>query len=524
MVMSTAHRPGRSLWLATPLLILALGISGCSAGSTAYQVPPDVDQSSIVVATTSAPASLDFTRTSGAAIPQALMSNVYEGLVRITSDGEIEPWLATGWELSEDRRTYTFTLREGVGFSNGSPFSAHSAKFSIDRVPTDWTNGLKSGMDVVESTEVMDDHVLRVTLARPSNQWLWNMGTSIGAMMSEDGVDQLATTPVGTGPYEVTHWSVGRAIGFSARPDYWGDSPANDAATIRYFSDATATTNALQSGDVDMIWAMQAPEQLAVLEDYTVAVGTTNGEMLLSMNNQRAPFNDVRVRRAVMFAIDRQAIIDTAMEGYGTDTGGVPVPPTDPWFEESDLYPHDPDRARTLLEDAGAVGTRVTMSIPSLPYAQAVSEILYSQLREVGFEPEIESTEFPAVWLAQVMGQKDYDMSLITHVEPRDVPTLFSPGYYLGFDDPETQALLSEADSSDDEVQLMRDAVDSIMEQAAANTLMNVANIVVMEPGITGVDPNVVSGALDLARIGRDQTADSVEPGAAPPLTGEEAQ
>lgn len=462
-----------------------------------------MDQSSIVIATTSAPASLDFTNTSGAAIPQALMSNIYEGLIRIDSGGKIQPLLATSWDVSDDRTQYTFHLHENVTFSDGSPFNADTAKFSIDRVKTDWTNGLRVGMDVVDSTEVINEYTLRVTLSQPSNQWLWNMGTAIGAMMSPAGVEKLSSSPVGTGPYALTHWSVGRAIGFTARDDYWGRQPRNDAATIRYFSDATATTNALQSGDVDMIWAMQAPQQLATLDDFEVAVGTTNGEMLLSMNNQRAPFDDVRVRQAVMHAVDRQAVIDTAMEGYGTDTGGVPVPPTDPWFEESTRYPFDPDRARQLLEQAGAVGTTVTMSIPSLPYAQAVSEILYSQLRDVGFNPVIESTEFPAVWLAQVMSQHNYDMSLIAHVEPRDLPTLFSPGYYLGFDDPQTQEILAQADATENEIELMRDAVDRIMEQAAANNLMNVANIVVMDPDITGVDPNVVSGALELSTIGR---------------------
>ncbi|MFW8623303.1 ABC transporter substrate-binding protein [Corynebacterium glutamicum] len=491
-----------------PSLLLAstIVVSSCSAGSTAYQQPPAVDQSSIVIATTAAAASLDFTNAAGAAIPQAMMSNIYEGLVHIDAEGEIQPLLAKSWDISDDRTEYIFHLREGVLFSNGDPFNADSAKFSIDRVKTDWTNGLKSGMDVVESTEVIDDHTLKVSLVRPSNQWLWSMGTAIGAMMTEGGVDKLATDPVGTGPYTVTHWAPGRAIGFGARADYWGQKPLNDAATIRYFSDATASTNALQSGDVDVIWAMQAPEQLATLQEYTVEVGTTNGEMLLSMNNQRAPFDDVRVRQAVMFAIDRQAVIDTALEGYGTDTGGAPVPPTDPWYEKSTMYPYDPDRARALLEEAGAEGTRITMSIPSLPYAQAASEILYSQLRDVGFDPVIESTEFPAVWLAQVMGQKDYDMSLIAHVEPRDIPTLFSPNYYLGFDDTETQALLAEADSSANEVELMQQAVDRIMEQAVADNLMNVANIVVMSPEITGIDPNVVSGALELSLIGRKES------------------
>ncbi|MFP7364318.1 ABC transporter substrate-binding protein [Corynebacterium callunae] len=487
------------------LALSSIFLSACSAGSTSYQQPPAVDQSAIVVATTSAPASLDFTNTAGAAIPQALMSNIYEGLVRIDSAGEIQPLLATSWDISADRTEYTFHLREGVSFSDSSPFNAESAKFSIDRVKTDWTNGLKSGMDVVASTEVLDEHTLKVTLSKPSNKWLWSMGTAIGAMMTQSGVDKLATVPIGTGPYTVTHWAVGQSLGFSARADYWGERPANDAATIRYFGDATATTNALQSGDVDIIWAMQAPEQLSILDDYPVEVGTTNGELLLSMNNQRAPFNDVRVRQAVMYAIDREAVINTALEGYGTDTGGVPVPPTDPWYEKSSQYPYDPEKARELLAEAGATEAEITLSIPSLPYAQAVSEILYSQLKDVGFEPHIESTEFPAVWLSQVLKQKDYDMSLIAHVEPRDVPTLFAPGYYLGFDDPQTQELLAQADTSADEVGVMKAAVDRIMDQAGADTLLNVANIVVMDKDITGVDPNVVSGALTLSTIGRAQ-------------------
>lgn len=498
--MKQARRILSALALASTL---GLSLGACSAGSTAYQRPPAVDQSAIVVATTSAPASLDFTQTAGAAIPQALMSNIYEGLVRIDSAGQIQPQLATSWDISADRTVYTFQLREGVSFSDGSPFNAESAKFSIDRVKTEWTNGLKAGMDVVSATEVIDEHTLKVTLSRPSNKWLWSMGTAIGAMMTQSGVDKLATDPIGTGPYTVTHWAVGQALGFEARADYWGERPANDAATIRYFGDATATTNALQSGDVDVIWAMQAPEQLSILDDYAVEVGTTNGELLLSMNNQRAPFDDVRVRQAVMYAVDRQAVIDTALEGYGTDTGGVPVPPTDPWYEKSEQYPYDPAQARALLEEAGAVGTEITMSIPSLPYAQAVSEILYSQLKAVGFEPRIESAEFPAVWLSKVLKQKDYDMSLIAHVEPRDVPTLFAPGYYLGFEDPETQALLAQADTSEDETAVMQSAVDRIMDQAGADTLLNVANIVVMDKDITGVDPNVVSGALNLATIGR---------------------
>lgn len=487
-------------------MVAAISLTACSAGSTATRVGRIADDGAVVVATFGPPASLDFTRTAGAAIPGALMKNVYEGLVQIDSQGAVQPLLATSWDRSPDGKEYTFHLREDVKFSNGDDFTADTAKFSIDRVKTDaWTNGLKSQMKVVEATEVVDRHTLKVRLSRPSNQWLWAMGTFVGAMMTPNGVDKLAERPVGTGPYVVEHWAVGQSLTFEARPDYWGPKPANNVAAIRYFSDAVGATNALQSGDVDVVWSMQSPELIDVLRGYHVQVGTTNGEVLLSMNNARAPFNDVRVRQAVMYAIDRQAVIDTAWNGFGLDTGGVPVPPTDPWYQPSQQYPFDPDRARQLLKEAGINETNntVTFTVPSLPYASAISELVVSQLRDVGLNVKIQSVEFPAVWLSQVLKGKDYDMSLIAHVEPRDVTTLFSKGYYLGYDSPAVAELFAKADAGSEEeyATYMRQAVDAIMNDAAADTLFNFPNIVVSDRRITGIDPQVRTDGIALAGL-----------------------
>ncbi|WJZ03332.1 ABC transporter substrate-binding protein [Corynebacterium freiburgense] len=484
-------------------------LSACSAGSTAARVGRIADENTVVVAVAAAPASLDFTKTSGAAIPQALMGNVYEGLVKINDEGEVEPLLATDWEVSSDRLTYTFHLQKGVTFSNGSPFNAETAKFSIDRVRSEeWTNGLKKQMDVVSETRVVDPHTLEVTLTRPSNRWLWSMGTFIGAMMSPDGVSELATNPIGTGPYTIDQWAVGQSLSFAARSDYWGNKPANNGAAIRYFSDAIGATNALRSGDVDVVYSMQSPELLQTLDSYQVKEGTTNGEVLLSMNNRREPFNDVRVRQAVLYAIDRQAVIDTAWAGKGIDTGGVPVPPSDPWYEESDRYPFNPDKARELIKEAGAEGKRIVLSVPSLPYATAASEIVVSQLRDVGLDVVIESTEFPAVWLSKVHKAHDYDMSIIMHIEARDIPTLFgNPDYYLGFDSETVrQALeLADSDSPDNQVTHMRRAVDGIMEEAGAATLFNYPNIVVSSPNVDGVRANLVAEGLQLSTLRKEQ-------------------
>lgn len=501
----------RGVGLAVLLTAVTTTLAACNAGSTATSIGRISGPDAIVVGTTAAPASLDFTTTGGAAIPQALMSNVYQGLVRINSAGEIEPELATSWELSADGTEYTFQLREGVRFSNGDGFDAATAKFSIDRVQESWTNGLAAQMDIVAATEVIDPLTLRVTLAEPSNNWLWSMGTLIGAMMTPNGIETLATEPIGTGPYTVAQWAVGESLIFEANPSYWGEPPATPTAAIRYFSDATATTNALQSGDVDLVWAMQAPELLDNLpEEYHVDVGTTNGELVLSMNNEVAPFDDVRVRQAVMFAVDRQAIIDTVYEGHGIDTGGIPVPPSDPWYYQEDRYPFDPDRARELLAQAGVEEdhNELVITVPSLPYAEATSEVLYSQLRDVGFDVQLESAEFPAVWLGQVMGDQNYQMSLIAHVEARDIPVLFGdPDYYLGFDSAEVREQLRLADTRalSDQADHMQAAVHEIMSQAGANTLLNVPNIVLSAPGVSGVEPDVVTDALPLAGLSREE-------------------
>lgn len=489
---------------------LAASVAACSAGSTATQLGR-VDADGVVVGAVGPPASLDFTTAGGAAIPQALMGNIYETLVRIDDDGAIRPHLATSWEVSADGLVHTFHLREDVAFTNGDAFTAETAAWSIEQVRNQWTNGLKSQMDPVAATRVVDEHTLQVMLSAPSNRWLWSMGTTTGAMMTPAGVDKRATEPIGTGPYLLDRFAVGESISFAPNPAYWGE-PVTEGAAIRYFSDAIGAVNALRSGDVDVVWSLQEPELLDTLpEDYDVQVGTTNGEVLLSMNNDAEPFDDPRVRQAVAYGVDRQAVNQVVWEGLATDTGGAPVPPSDPWFTGQDHYPFDPEKARSLLADAGYSEThrpRVEMTIPSLPYAENAAELLYSQLADLGFDVTLSTAEFPAVWLADVMGARDYQMSLIAHVEPRDIPTLFGdPDYYLGYDNAQVRRELELADripGPQAQTEHMAAAVAGIMADAGALTLVNAPNIVLTAPGITGVDADVVVDSLPLAPITRE--------------------
>lgn len=462
---------------------LALPLAACGDAA-----PRD----NVVVAASGAPAGLDFTTTGGAAAPQALVGNVYETLVRIDASGAPVPHLAE--RVERDGGTFTFHLRDGVTFANGKPFTADDAAFSIHYVQNEWTNGLKAQMDPVTDVEVVDERTLRVTVeggTAAEDAWLWSMGTLTGAMMTPAGVDKLATAPLGTGPYTVARFDVGEAIEFDAREDYWGGDVARDGM-IRYFDDPVSAVNALRVGDADVVWGMQAPQLIDTLpEDIRVEVGTTNGEVLLSMNNTRAPFDDPDVRRAVAYAVDRTAVNQVVYNGLATDTGGAPVPPTDPWYPGRDFYPFDPDKARELL--AGRT-PEITITVPNRPYAQESSELIYSQLRDVGFRVRLETVEFPAVWLNQVLKGHDYQASLVAHVEPRDVPMLFgNPDYYLGYDNAVVRERIAAGD--------MAGAVEQIMDDAAALTLANAPNIVLYAPGVSGLDPNVVTDSLPLNEV-----------------------
>lgn len=503
--MTRGRGPHRLRRLGALLGVLILTLAGCQAGSTQQQGGTDA----LSVGLVAEPANLDFTTADGAAIPQALLYNVYETLVKVDGEGALVPALASSWEVSEDRLSYTFTLVQGATFSTGAPFTAEDAVFSIERVQTGWTTSLARAMDVVEDVTATSPTTLEVTLSQPSNDWLYRMTTRVGAMFSRTGVEELATTPVGTGPYTFARWNRGDSITLVRNPSYWGSAPVFGEVALRYFKDATALNNAMLSGTIDVVGTVQAPESLEQFTSdprFQVIEGTTTAEVVLSLNRSRAPLDDVDVRRAIRHAIDHQALLDTCWAGRGTLIGSM-VPPSDPWYEDlTGMYPHDPARARELLAGTSAEDATLRLRVPNLPYAVTCGQVVKSQLEQVGLRVELDTLEFPAAWLQTVYTDADYDLSIIAHVEPRDLRTVFGdPDYYTRYGEPELVELLDAADAGTEaeQIQQLRAAARLLSEDAAADWLFLLPNLVVAEQGITGLPQNAVSESFDLSGLGR---------------------
>lgn len=500
----------RKRWAAVIATAVAVGLAltGCSAGSTFSG--KSASTQSLAVGLIASPANLDFTTTAGAAIPQALLYNVYETLVKIDQSGKIVPSLATSWTVSGDRKTYDFKLRDGVKFTNGTPFNADTVKFNIDRVKDgkSWTANSPTMMDVVKNVDVVSPTDVKINLKEPSNGWLFNMAGPVGAMFTSNAVSNLKTTAVGTGPYTVQSYKPQVSLTMKKNAGYWGKAPTFSTVTLNYYADAAAQTNALRSGQIQLAFQLPTTEAVPAFKGnskFKIYDGSSTGEVMMAMNNATGPLKNKKVRQALMYAINRKAVRDSVTNGYGELIGAM-VPPSDPWYDASlqNLYPYNPTKAKQLLQEAKAMNLNLKFNVPNLPYATQAAQVVQSELKQVGVSTTIKTEEFPAVWLDQVFTKHQYDLSIINHAEPRDVATVFSKGYYTGYQNTAVQQQFVDADKASDAqyVALMKQATRQVAEDAAADWLWLSPCVSIADAALTNVPQNQTSLSLDLSTIG----------------------
>lgn len=461
----------------------------------------------IVIGIPLEPPHLDPTASAAAAIDEVLYANVFQGLTRIGPTGEVLPDLAESWTISDDGKTYTFKLHNSVKFHDGSDFNADDVKFSLDRARDEKSvNAQKALFTAIDTVEAVDPATVKITLKNPQGSFLYNLGWGDAVIVAPETADTNKEKPIGTGPFKFQNWAKGSSITLVKSDTYWGEPAFLDKAEFRIVPDAAAAVPALLSGDVQAFPFFQ-PDGVAQIEGdprFSVVVGATEGETLLTMNNKKPPFDNLKVRQAISYALDRAAIVEGASAGFGKPIGSHQSPASKDYVDLTGMYPHDVTKAKELLKEAGLEnGFKATLKLPPPSYARLGGEIIASQLREVGIDLEIIPVEW-AQWLEQVFKGKDFDLTIVSHTEPNDIDIYSRKDYYFNYDNPAFDKVIEELKVTSDEAKrkdLLGQAQKILAEDAVVGFLFELPKVGVWDAKLEGFWTDAPIQANDITKV-----------------------
>ena len=462
---------------------LGLGLAATILTSTATvaQTPPGV----LVVGQIAEPKSLDPHAVTAVNDFRILM-NVYDGLVRYRNGTlEVEPALATSWTISEDGTEYTFELRDGVEFHDGAPFNAQAVEFNFDRMLDESHPYHDTGpfplaffFSAVEDVEAVDGDTVKFTLKEPYAPFLSNLAYPTGLIVSPEAVKKhgadFGRNPSGTGPFAFAEWEANAKVAVTRNEHYWDGAPSLDAVVFRPITDANTRVAEMLSGGIDVMVEIP-PDSVSTFDGNGFTLHEQAGPHVwfLILNAKEGPFSDRRVRQAVNYAIDKKALVENVLQGTAQIAAG-PTPPAFAWAYNDALepYPHDPGKARALIEESGHAGASLTFYVTEggsgMLDPVAMGAAIQADLAKVGFDVKIETYEWNT-FLGKVNpgleGKADMaEMAWMTN-DPDTLPFLalrtgawpdkggFNSGYYSN---PEVDALLEAARGSTDQTERAR--------------------------------------------------------------------
>ncbi len=434
-----------------------------------------------------------------AAGTREVLFNVYEGLVKPNKDGDFIPAVAKELpEISEDGRTYTFTLRENVQFHNGTAVTADDVAYSFETcAATTVDTALGVAFSLVEDIETAGENTVIIHL-NEANADMLSYFASI-YITPQDYTEQ-STHPIGTGPFKFVSRTAQDSLVLEKFADYWGETAKVDRVTFKIYEHSATMMSALHAGTLDMATHLTIDQVRTINEDeYNVVEGTMNLVQALYLNHAKEPFDNELVRKALCYAIDVDEIQAITSDGHGTKLGTSIYPAFGKYFDESlaDAYLYEPDTAKALLTEAGYPdGFTMTITVPSnyTPHVN-VAEVMAEQLGRVGVTVNLELVEW-STWLSQVYNERDYETTVIGF----DATTLTAGALLnrwvstdgknmINYNNQEYDALIQEAKSTTDDVvrtQLYKDAAAILSETAANVYIQDMADFLVMKNTISG--------------------------------------
>lgn len=437
-----------------------------------------------------------------------VIEQVYSTLMSLDPDAKPYPDLATGYEVSEDGKTYTFKLHTGVKFHDGTDFNADDVKFSLDRARAEnSTNAQKGLFAAIDTVEAVDPATVKITLKNPQGSFLYNLGWGDAVIVAPETAETNKEKPIGTGPFKFDNWAKGSSITIVKNPDYWGEQVALDKAEFRIVPDAAAAIPALLSGDVQAFPNATVGDALAQIQAdprFKVVIGATEGETILATNNKKPPFDNLKVRQAIAHALDRGAIMAAASAGLGTPIGSHFSPANSAYVDLTGTYPHDVAKAKELLKEAGLEnGFKATLKLPPVQYARDGGQVIAAELREIGIDLEIIPVEW-ADWLSQVFKNKDYDLTIVSHTEPNDIDIYSRKDYYFNYDNPTFDKVIEELNVTSDDAkrsELYKQAQKILADDAVNGYLFELPKIGIWDAKVEGLWENSPIQANDLTKV-----------------------
>ncbi len=433
---------------------------------------------------------------STAAGTREVMFNVFEGLVKPDSDGNFVEAVASKVEISPDGLVYSFTLRDGVVFHNGDTCTTEDVLYSFETCAdvTVYSN-VAAALSAIQETKV-EENVISFTLAEPNSDFL---STVSSVYILPKGYDQQATAPIGTGPFKFVSRSVQENFILERHDAYYGEGAKLSRVTYRIYEDSTALFNALDSGALDLVAHLTMDQVNNLSNGYKVLEGTMNLVQAIYLNNAVKPFDNVLVRQALCYAVDEQAMMDLTADGHGTRVGSSMYPAFGKYFDQSlaDNYPHDPEKARDLLAQAGYPnGFSFTIKVPSnyQPHVDT-AVVLAEQLKQVGVDARIQLVDWNT-WLDDVYAARNFEATVVGFDASILSPTALlarwvsnSGKNMIGFENAEYDQLYAQAlVTVDDEAQtaLFKRCLEILSQEAANVYLQDLADFVAINPELEG--------------------------------------
>lgn len=461
-----------SVFVLTTLTIALSACSGDKADENSSQItigiPQDVEDS------------LDPHKAVAAGTKEVYF-NMFEGLVKPDSNGNLVPAVASEYHASEDGKVYTFTLRDGIKFHDGNPVTVEDIKYSIDKCAT-ISNGepLIGAFSNIESVNILDEKTVEIVLKESDTEFAAELANVTAAIVPASNTEQ-DTKPIGTGPYKYVSRSPQENFVMEKFDEYWGEPAHIEDVTFKVCANADSIVMDLEGGSIDMFARVTSTQAAELSDNFEVLEGTMNLVQALYLNNAEAPFDDVRVRQALSYAIHPQEIMDFVSDGKGTEIGSSMFPAFGKYYMEelNDTYNQDIEKAKELLAEAGyADGFSFTITVPS-NYQQHIdtAQVLVEEFKAIGVDAQIQLIEWDS-WLSDVYAGRQFQSTVVgvdaSSLTARALLERFgsaASNNFINFNSPAYDEALQTAITSTDDAQKTESykECEKILAEEAAN-------------------------------------------------------